>query len=415
MAKTKKTSIIAWCFYDFANSAFFSVVTTFVFSAYFATKIAPDKIVGTYWWGNAIAISALVVAFISPALGAMADFSGHNKRWLFVLTYIGISASLGLWFAYPVPEYTLLTLSFVVVGSIALEIGMMFYNAMLPNMIAPSYIGRVSGWGWGMGYIGGIICMALTLVILVKGNLLSLNTQNYANIRACGPFIALWLLIFSTPLFLFVKPAKSQNLSIRQAIPKGLKSLWQTLKNISGNKNLLFFFLARIFYVDGLNTLFALGGVYAAGTFHMGMDDIILLGIMLNISAGLGAMLFAWFDDWFGGKWVIQVSLSALIIFVFLILVVHSKVLFWYMAAGLGFFVGPIQPASRSLLIRLSDIRTITEKFGLFAFSGKATAFLGPWLVASLTMWSQSQRVGLSVIEVFYLVGLIFLCFVKKP
>ncbi len=416
MKKTysRSSQIIAWCFYDWASSSYFSVVTTFIFSAYFASIVAPNKIIGTYLWGNAIALSAFIIAILSPVFGSIADYGGSKKIWLFVLTYIGIFASFGLWFAYPASSYVWLILACVIVGNVAIEVGLTFYNAMLPQLISMQYLGRVSGWGWGMGYVGGLSCLSIALFVFVKSQFTWLDHSTFANIRICGPLIALWLVVFSLPLFLIVQDKSSNQNSIKGSIKKGLIALLSTLKNLSKNKSFLFYLISRALYIDGLNTLFAFGGIYAATYFHMVMDEVIIFGITLNITAGIGAALFAWIDDWFGSKTTIITSLIFLIISSLVILTLHNKIIFWIICGFMGLFVGPVQAASRTLLVRIVPIETITQKFGLFSLSGKATAFLGPWLVATITLWSNSQRIGLSVIAVFYFLGLLILLFVKE-
>lgn len=413
---SKKLQIIAWCFYDWASSSYFSVVTTFIFSAYFASEVAPNSVIGTYLWGNALAISGLIIAVVSPVVGAIADFGGFRKRWLFILTYIGIISSIGLWFAYPASSHLILILACVVIGNTALEMGLTFYNAMLPNLISIEYLGRVSGWGWGMGYFGGLTCLTIALFVFVQGHLSWLDSSSFANVRICGPFLAVWLALFSLPLFLFVQDIATAKNSASDSIKKGLSNLLQTLKALPTRKNrsFLFFLISRTFYIDGLNTLFIFGGIYAATTFHMPMAEVVIFGITLNITAGIGAGLFAWFDDWFGSKLTIMVSLSCLMLTTIVILTLHNTTLFWIVGALMGVFVGPVQAASRSLLVRIVDKEMITEKFGLFSLSGKATVFLGPWLVANITLWFHSQRMGMSVIFFFYLIGLLTLFFVQE-
>lgn len=409
MEKPSFKTVFSWGLYDFANSSFFTVVVTYIFPAYFVKEVAPNHIIGTYWWGNAIALAALIVALGAPVFGAIADYGGNRKSLLNIFTYLGIAATGFLWYAYPEAGNAWHTLTVVVLSIIAFEIGIAFYNALLPNITPISHIGRVSGWSWGMGYVGGLLSLMICLVAFVHGNLFGLNTADSANIRICGPFTALWILIFSRPLFWFVHDKPHKEYPPKKAIKLGLLALVSTVKKLPKNKSLLFFFISRIFYIDGLNTLFAFGGIYAAGTFHMGLSEVILLGVLLNITAGAGAMIFAWVDDWLGAKITIQASLICLTIAGVSILLITSKIMFWVLASFLGIFVGPVQAASRSLLVRTVPAKKITEMFGLFALSGKATNFMGPWLVALLTKLAHSQRVGMSVIMIFFMIGLAFI------
>lgn len=400
-----RRAIISWCFFDWAISAFFSVVITFIFAAYFSAKIAPNAIAGTHAWGDAIAIAGLIIAITSPFVGAIADFSGHRKRWLFCFTYLGIISTALLWFAYPNERFITLTLALVILSDVGFEIAFVFYNSLLITVAPKEFIGRISGWAWGMGYAGGLICLNIALFGFVKHPPAFLNSHTAEEIRICGPLIALWITVFSLPLFLWVKEKNKESLPIKSAIRKGLSQLRNTLKTLPQHKNLLRFLIAQMIYMDGLNTLFAFGGIYAAGTFHMALTQVIEFGILLNITAGIGAASFAWIDDILGPKVTISISLIALISLGLVILTIHSQLLFWIFAPLIGIFVGPTQAASRSCMARIAPPEQITELFGMYALAGKATSFVGPWLVATLTYLSNSQRIGMSVIFIFFMIG----------
>jgi len=412
--KLKFKTVFSWCLYDWANSSYFTVVTTFIFAAYFTSKIAPNVITGTFWWGNTVAIAAFMVAIFSPIFGAIADYGGHRKVWLFILNYCGIIASFCLWFAYPHPSHAFSTLLFVAFGIFFFETAVTFYNSILPSIVPRAFLGRISGWAWGLGYVGGLLSLTICLYFFVDGPKNFLDYSTYANVRICGPFVALWVLVFSIPLFLFVSDFPSKNYPIKKAINAGIKELMKTLRYLPQEKNMLLFFISRIFYIDGLNTLFAFGGIYAAGTFHMNMAEITVFGIILNVTAGMGAIAFAWIDDWFGAKKTIMVCLALLIISTTMVLLIRTTFYFWVLAPIVGIFVGPIQAASRSLMVRIGNKEKITELFGLFAFSGKATAFIGPWLVATMTEVFLNQRIGMATIVIFFIFGLIAISFVKE-
>lgn len=409
-------SILAWALYDFGNSAYFSVVLTFIIAAYFISAIAQNEIEGTHLWGNAVAIAGIIVAIMSPIFGAIADHGGHRKLWLFIFTYFGIIATALIWFAYPETSYAYYTLSLIVISSLGFEIGIVFYNALLPSVAPEGYLGRVSGWAWGLGYAGGILCLCITLFGFVKGQPQWLGTAANANVRIAGPIVASWVAVFSLPLFLFVADIPSRGLSSGKAIKAGLTTLKNTLKSLPSSRSILIFLIARMIYIDGLNTLFVFGGIYAAGTFKMSIDQVAEFGILLNITAGLGAFAFAWFDDWFGAKKTIVISLVAMILIGIIVLTIHSSLLFWLIAPILGIFVGPTQAASRSLMARLSRPEQMTEMFGLYALSGKASAFVGPWLVGTVTYLSNSQRIGMAVIFIFFFIGgALLLAVEEKP
>lgn len=337
---------------------------------------------------------------------AISNRQGRHKPWLALFTVICVIATSLLWFTEPKTTSIYLTLLLVVLGTIGFEVGMVFYNAMLDHLVDKTYLGRLSGWGWGFGYVGGL----LGLIVFLFG--FKVNTID--EIRMVGPFAALWFVVFGWPLFAFTKEAPSKKVLMWPAIREGIRSLLQTLRSAREHSNVFLFLLARMFYIDGLNTVFAFGGIYAAGTFGMSLTEVIQFGIAMNVAAGLGAMLFAWLDDLRGSK--ITLFLSIIIMFVcgFAVIIVHQKTLFWLFGLGLSLAVGPMQSASRSFLIRLSPSHLVTEFFGLYAFSGKATTFLGPMILAYLTSAFHSQRVGMTTILGLLLIGGCLLSFVKE-
>lgn len=398
--------IVAWAFYDFANSSYFVVIFTFVFATYFTEKIALNVIEGTALWGYTISASALFIALMSPFLGAIADYGGHHKSWLFFFTYLAVITTACLWFSYPRSSSVPLVLSCIFISNFALEVATVFYNAFLPKLAPPEYLGRISGWAWGVGYLGGLLCLIIALYVFVEGDFgFWLEKEESANIRAVPLFVAAWISLFSLPLFLLVKQKKGKQLTLGIAIRKGVDELLITLKDLPRQKNLSLFLIARILYMDGLNTLLALGGVYAAGTFKLSVNEIMVFGILINITAGVGAALFALLDDWLGSKKTILIALICLISTYCFLLTVNSVSLFWLSAPMIGIFVGPIQASSRTLLARLTKPEEITRMFGLYTVTGKATSFLGPLLVGVVTTVGNSQRAGMAILIPFFLIG----------
>lgn len=398
---------VAWCFYDWANSAFPAVIITFVFATYFTKSVVGDPVAGTAMWGQAMGYSAFIVAFMAPILGAVADHTGRRKPWLFLTTGLCVTLSACLWVVMPDPSMAITALFLVAAANIAFELGMVFYNAMLPDLVGPKKIGRLSGWGWAAGYFGGVICLYVILELFINRgeSLFGFDKDVSEHVRIAGPFVALWMALFAVPLFLFTADKPATGISLMTAVRRGLNELSNTVAEARRHKNIIKFLIARMIYNDGLNTLFAFGGIYAAGTFGMSFEDLILFGIGMNITAGLGALTFAWFDDRWGSKKVIYISLVALVILGTAILIVTDVMWFWIFGLSLGIFVGPAQSASRSLMARIAPEDIRTEMFGLYALSGKATAFLGPLAVGILTYAFDSQRIGMSAILVFFVIG----------
>lgn len=402
-----KLGIAAWCLYDWANSAFPTVIITFVFAAYFTKGVAPDEVMGTALWGQAIGWSALFVAVISPVAGAITDHTGPRKPWLFVMTLACVGFSAALWVVAPEQDMMIWGLVLVACANAAFETGMVFYNAMLTRLVPDSHLGRVSGWGWGTGYAGGLACLVLVLVLFVQTDtpLFGLDKDNAEDLRITGPFVAVWMAVFSIPIFLFSPDKPATGVGIGEAVRRGFRELIDTFRRARAHAVVFRYLIARMIYTDGLNTLFTFGGIYAAGTFGMAFADLIVFGIGINVTAGLGAFAFAWFDDRWGPIRVIYISLIALTVLGGAILLITDVTLFWIIGLALGLFMGPAQSASRSLMAHLAPPELRTEMFGLYALSGKATAFLGPMLVGALTAAFESQRVGMAGILVFLVIG----------
>jgi len=405
----------SWCLFDWANSAFPTVIVTFVFATYFTQSIAPDAVTGTAQWGLALSLSGVAIAIVSPIVGAIADKSGRRKPWLAGFTVLCVGCAALLWLARPDPAWTVVALALFALGNLAFEVGMVFYNAMLPELVPPRRIGRLSGWGWGLGYAGGLVCLLVALAFVrPETPPFGLDKQTAEHVRIVGPLVALWILLFAVPLFGFTPDRVSSGLSVRAAVAAGLAEVGATLRRIHRLGPVGRFLVARLLYIDGLNTLFAFGGIYAAGTFGMSFAEIIQFGIALNVTAGLGAALFGWIDDVIGPKRSVLISLAAIALLGTPLLLIESKAWFWALALGLGIFMGPAQAASRSLMARLAPPDQLGEMFGLFALSGKVTAFLGPAVLAFVTASLNSQRAGMATVILFIAAGALTLVGVRE-
>ena len=415
---TSSRGLVGWALYDWANSPFTTLIITFVFAAYFSRGIVGDEVQGQALWGYVAGISAVFIAVLSPILGAIADAGGRRKPWILTFSGLCIVCSALLWFAVPVPSSIFLAMALVILGNIGFEFGIVFNNAMLGDLVGPGRLGRWSGWAWGIGYFGGLAALFVMLFGFIQTDqpLFGIGTENAANIRVVGPLVAVWFAIFLLPLILFTPDRPASTLSVKDRVHQGLSALRGTLRGLVGeHANAMRFLIARMFYNDGLVIVFALGGVYAAGRFGMDQAELIQFGIVLNVTAGLGAVAFAWFDDWQGSKAAIIIALIGLSVAGFGAVTVDDVTWFWVWGAVLGIFVGPAQAASRSFMARIAPADMRTEFFGLFALSGKATAFLGPIAAATVTAWSGSQSMGLGVSVVFFLIGLCVMLTVRAP
>ena len=415
IVRDDRKTIASWALYDWANSAFTTLVVTFVYSTYFTQAIAPDEVTGTVLWSRAVGISAVLIAVLSPIMGALADRGGRRKRYLAITTLTCVVATGVLALVKPGAANAIpIALTLFVLANVAFETGMVFYNAFLPTIASPGKIGRVSGLGWGLGYVGGLICMVVALVGFVQPDTpwFGLSRADGLNVRATNFLVAGWFMLFSIPLFLFVeeKAIPDVKVSVRGAV----KELGETIRALRRYSEIVRFLIARLVYNDGLVTVFAFGGIYAAGTFGMPLSEVIMFGIGLNVAAGLGAFSFGFVDDKIGGKRTIQLTIVALALATLLAVLAPTKTWLWVAGMLIGIFVGPNQSASRSLMGRFVPDKHQAEFFGFFAFSGKATSFVGPILLGAVAQMFDSQRAGVATVIVFLIVGGLILAGVNE-
>jgi len=350
----------------------------------------------------------------SPLLGAFADRGGYRKR--FVGIAIGICALATAALYTVLPGHVVLALALVIVANIAFEFCEVFYNAFLPDIASPERIGRVSGLGWGLGYVGGLLALVVALVTLVQPEVpwFGFTREAGENIRATNLVVAVWLVVFSLPLLLWVPEDKSRVSPAQHVVRDAFAQLKRTFTELRKHRQTVRFLIARLFYNDGLVTVFAFGGIYAAGTFGFTITQVLQFGIVINMAAGAGAIAMGYLDDRIGGKRTIIVSLVGLIGAAALAVFATSTTAFWIAGVLIGVFAGPNQSASRSLMARFVPHDSENEFFGFFAFSGKLTAFVGPFLLGVLTDITGSQRVGVSVVILLFLTGIGLLAFVDE-
>jgi UMF1 family MFS transporter len=437
-----RSAVISWIFFDWAAQPYFTLITTFVFAPYFATHVAPDPASGQALWGFATAAAGLTIALMSPVLGAIADASGCRKPWIAGFGALLVIGSGLMWFGKPGDASVIppLLLAYAI-ATIGVEFATVFNNAMMPSLVPPDKIGRLSGTGWATGYVGGILSLILVLGFLAADPdtgrtlfgfvpLFGLDPLTHQGDRITGPLTGIWFIIFVLPMFLLTPdyPAKQR---LREALREGLTDLRQTLGELPQRKSLAAFLLANMIYTDGLVSLFAFGGIYAAGTFGWQTIQIGSFGILLAIAGTFGAWLGGKLDDSLGPKRVIAGSMLILLCSIVAILLVDKdSVLFVkvapprpggalfsgaaeraYLVLGclIGAAGGPLQAASRTLLIRLAPQERIAQYFGLFALTGKVTSFVGPLLIGLITAVTESQKAGMAVLVLFFVAGLALL------
>ena len=441
-----RSAVISWIFFDWATQPYFTLITTFVFAPYFATHVAADPASGQSLWGFATAAAGLLIAVMSPVLGAIADASGRRKPWIAGFGALLVIGSCLMWFSKPgdlsVIPFLLLAYGIATVG---VEFATVFNNAMMPTLVPPERIGRLSGTGWATGYIGGILSLILVLGFLAANPengrtlfgfkpLFGLDAVTHQGDRITGPLTGVWFVIFVLPMFLLTPdyPAKRP---VRAALREGLIERRETLRDLPKQKSIAAFLLANMIYTDGLVSLFAFGGIYAAGTFGWNTIQIGTFGIILAIAGTLGGWLGGKLDDAFSPKYVIDGSMCMLLFAIVEILLVEKDSILFikvtppvpggalfasaaeraYLVLGclIGAAGAPLQAASRSLLIRIAPKDRIAQYFGLFALTGKVTSFVGPLSIGIITALTVSQKAGMAVLVLFFIAGLVLLARVR--
>ncbi|OUV53977.1 MAG: hypothetical protein CBC73_04490 [Flavobacteriales bacterium TMED113] len=405
-----KREVIAWSFYDFANQPFTTIIITFVYSAYFVDYICPPGVNGMALWSMGISITAIIVSILSPILGAIADRGGFRKFFLVISTWLCIVATACLFFFQKGDH--IVALVYLIIANIGFELGTVICNSYLPQLTTKKNIGRISGFAWGLGFVGGLISLIIILAAVFLLPMVFTDSINVTEkvIRSSNIFVALWFAVFSIPVFFLIKEKKADSLT-NIHIKESILSIFKTFKAIKKYKVIARFLIARLFYNDALITIFALGGVYAVEALNFSYIEILVLGVVLNICAASGSFIFGRVEDKIGPKKTIEWSILILIIavqFAYLSPELNSiglsKHLFWLAGILLGLMTGPAQSCSRSLMARLTPRDKINEFFGFYAFTGKATSFLGPFLFGIL-VYNFSPQAGLLAVLALFIVG----------
>lgn len=437
--------IWGWMFFDWAAQPFFTVVTTFIFGPYFVSRMASDPNTGQAVWGYGIAAAGLVIAVLSPILGSIADQTGPRKPWIAFFAAIKITSLTLLWFAAPGSNLFLVVALFSL-ASVAAEFSTVFNDSMMPRLVPKREIGRISNIAWGLGYLGGMIALIFVVTCMAGSPetgktiigidpLFGLDPKLGEDARATGPLSAGWYFLFILPMFFFT-PDAIKGIPIGPAVREGLSELRSTLAEVRRRGGIFRFLVARMIYQDGVNALLALGGTFAAAMFHWSITEIGMFGIILNVVAIFGCWIAARLDTALGSKVVVMIALVMLSVatigvvstgpgFTLLGLIqmptVDSGGLFGtaaekaYIMYGLliGLAFGPVQASSRSYMARSVTAAESGRYFGIYALAGRATSFLAPFLVATITAVSGSARLGMAVIILFLAIGMAIL--VRTP
>jgi UMF1 family MFS transporter len=416
----RKGRIFAWGLWDWGSASFNAVATTFVFTVYLTGKAFGDDAVVSAQLGWALGIAGVLVALLAPITGQRTDTSGRRKVWLAVNTFIVVICLALMFFVQASPSYLLLGLLLLTVGTVFFEFASVNYNAMLAQVSTPRSIGKVSGFGWGMGYIGGIVLLLIVYFGFIHPDvgLFGVTSENGLSVRVSMLIAAIWFAIFALPV-LFAVPENKAMASVGRpkvgffrsyaVLGRDIARLWRT------SRHTVFFLIASAVFRDGLTGVFTFGGVLAAGTFGFSASEVIIFAIAANIVAGVATIAVGALDDVLGPKPVIVTSLIGLVICGSLVFVLHDggQIVFWTFGLALCLFVGPAQSASRSFLARVIPAGREGEVFGLYATTGKAATALAPFAFAIFVTIGGAQYWGILGIVLVLAIGLGLLIPVK--
>ncbi|MBE7324474.1 MFS transporter [Nocardioides sp. Y6] len=420
--------VVAWGLWDWGSAAFNAVITTFVFSVYITSDPFGSGASAKLGW--ALATAGVLIALFAPITGRRADSSGRRTFWLTANTALVILASVGLFFVKPAPDYLWLGLVLLAAGNIAFEFASVQYNAMLNEISTPATVGRISGFGWGLGYIGGIVLLLIVFFGFIdpEVGLFGVTDEEGLDVRVTMLLCALWTLVFSLPVILTIRDDKVSRPERHEAvgIVASYRQLFGTVADLwRHDRNTAYFLLASAVFRDGLAGVFTFGGVLAAGTFGFSPSEVIIFAIAANVVAGVATIAFGTLDDWLGPKRVIVGSLSCMLVAGMAVFLLHERgtVIFWVFGLLLCVFVGPAQSASRTFLARLIPAGKEGEIFGLYATTGRAVSFMAPaaWAgfiglgaaVTGVADVDDAEHWGILGIMVVLAVGLAFLLKVK--
>ena len=440
--------IWGWYFFDWASQPFSTLLLTFVFAPYFS-EIARGYYLGQgldadaagaaaqAYWGAGLAVSSVIIAILAPVLGAIADGTGRRLVWVWLFSAFYVVGSWMLWYVAPGTDQLVWAVFWFGLGVIGMEFATIFTNALLPGLSNDDDIGGISGSGFAFGYLGGVLSLAIML-LLIQDNaetgltliglepLFGLDPEAREGTRAVGPFVAIWYVVFMIPFFLWVREPRMAPAPIR--IGAALRSLRDLIGSLRYRPSLAAYLASSLFYRDALNALYGFGGVYASGVLGWSITQIGIFGVVGAITATIASWIGGKADNRWGPKPVIAFCIVVLAVVCLVIVGMTresffglaidpasswSDRVFFFCGAILGGAGGALQAASRTMMACHTTPDRATEAFGLYALSGKVTSFLAPGAIALATAATGSQRAGMAPLIVIFLIGLALLAFVK--
>jgi len=396
-----KKHIISWTLFDFANSSYSAVIVAVVFPVFFVNTIVGNEAgLGDLWWGRAISLSMAIVALTSPLLGGIADYGGLRKKFLFIYTALSVCAIASL----SILEKGMVLEGFILVvaANLGMEGGLVFYNSFLPRIAPHEYQGRVSAWGFMVGYAGSIISLLIALPLIKSGQL-----------KATWIMVAFFFAICSLPAFLFLPSDQRGKLSLAHAGMRGIRYTVKTLREIWERKEPRKFLVSYLIYEDGVNTVIVFSSIFAATTLGFKPQELIALYLVVQSTALLGSLSMAKPIDLWGPKKVVFLSLLMWTSVAVLAFFIQMKTHFWLLASFAGLGLGTVQAASRAFYTQFIPEGREAEYFGVYSLVGKSSAILGPLIFGQVSVTFGNQRPAILSVAAFFLIGLVILNSVK--
>ncbi|HBL28812.1 MAG TPA: MFS transporter [Acidobacteria bacterium] len=403
-----RREIVSWAMFDFANSSYTTVIVSVAFGVFFTRLVAPAG-KGDALWGYGIAIGNLIVLLLSPIVGAVADDSGRKKAFLFVTYALCVTGTAALWFV--TPGRVALALTLFVLSFIGFSFGENLAGSFLPEISTPENIGKISGFGWGLGYFGGLLSLGCVFPLLLG----DFVPENLANLRLAWLVTALFFLLAALPTFLFLKERAPRGTStVFGYVRDGFIRLGQTVRSAHHFSELVRFLGVFLLYSAGLTSVIAFAGIFAANTLGFTSKELMYLFIILQLSSAGGAFVFGGVQDRLGAPRTIQVTLVLWILVCAGVYFVTTKAGFWGIALFAGLGIGSLQSASRALVGLFAPPEKTAEFFGLWGLAGKTAYMIGPFLFGLISSSSGSQRVAMLSTAAFFLLGLLGMSFISE-
>jgi UMF1 family MFS transporter len=432
--------VTAWALWDWGSAAFNAVITTFVFTRWLTSDAFVDPAVvaeggdaldaalaeHSTWLGWGLTAAGVLIALLAPMSGTRADGSGRRRRGLAVQTAITVTLCAAMAFVRPDPTSLtanlVLGIALLATANLTFELASVHYNAMLPRVATPATLGRISGIGWGAGYVGGIVLLLVLFVGFINPEVgwFGVTGEDGANIRVAVLVSALWFGAFAIPVLLAVPDPPDAGTGARRrpgilesyrTIVTDVRDLWRT------SRSTVLFLLSSAVYRDGLAGVFTFGAVIASGTFGFSAGEVVVFAIAANVVAGISTVLAGLLDDRVGPRALIIGSLTGLVLAGVATFVLSDlgTSAFWVCGLLLCLFVGPAQSASRSLLTRIAPPGRESQIFGLYATTGRAASFLAPLAFSTFVAVSGSQRWGILGLVLVIALGLAALVPLRLP